>query len=262
MLHKSIKFKIIASIFFIILLSNLQSMGQIYTADQLSFATINLRKQITPTKTETGTGSFFQTKTDLYILTASHVAKVMDKDAVLIISDINSKPLVFKLSDITDSVKWINHPIADMAILQLALSASQLNNYFQGRFLSLELINREKKAIPRNIQLTTIGFPLGLGASEYFSPLTFRTFASSGLITLNRFDTNTPQTFFILENPSIGGYSGGAVYDLSIYDQGNIKTTGGGTKMYGIMHGTISDATGGKLAAVTPTFYLFDLIEE
>jgi len=174
-------------------------MGQIFTSDQLAFATINLRKEIAPNNVKVGTGSFIQTKTDLYILTASHVANIMDKDAVIVISDVNGKPIVFKLSDITDSVKWVNHPIADMAILKLKLSEAQLKKYFQGRFIPLEMINSEEKAIPRNIQLTTIGFPLGLGVSEYFSPLTFRTFPSSGLITLDRADTKTPQTFIILK---------------------------------------------------------------
>ena len=39
-----------------------------------------------------------------------------------------------------------------------------------------------------------------------------------------------------------------------------LKVNGNGTMVYGILHGTISDQTGGKLAAVTPSYYLFDLI--
>lgn len=260
--YNRLKMKIVKT--FILVITSfftIKSMGQIYSADQLSFSTINLRKVISPGKEEVGTGSFIQSKTDLYILTASHVATVMDKDANIVISDINNKPIVFKLSQLTDSVTWIKHPNADLAILKLKLSQELLSKYFNGRFIPLEMISRDKIAVPRNIQLTIIGFPLGLGAAEYFSPLTFRTFASSGLITMNRFDTKTPQTFQILENPSIGGYSGGPVYDLSIYDQGNIKTTGSGTKLYAIIHGTISDDTGGKLAAVTPTFYLLDILK-
>jgi S1-C subfamily serine protease len=239
----------------------IKSMGQIYTADQLSFATINLRKEISQGKEEIGTGSFIKNETDLYILTASHVAVIMDKNANVVISDANSKPIVFKLSDITDSVGWVYHPVADMAILKLKISEIQMKMYFQRRFIALDMISRDKIAVPRNIQLTIIGFPLGLGAAEYFSPLTFRTFSSSTLITMNRADTHTPQTFIILENPSIGGYSGGAVYDLDIYDQGGIKISGSKTMMRGIIHGTISDDTGGKLAAVTPSFYLFDMIK-
>lgn len=244
----------------IFLTMNFSSMGQIFTADQLSFSVINLRKEVSHNKEIVGTGSFIQARSGLYILTASHVAKNMDKTSKIVISDMENKPISFELSELTDSINWIHHSIADMAILELNLNDEQQNNQFKGRFIPINMISNDKVALPRNIQLTTIGFPLGLGVVEYFSPLTFRTFASSGLITLNRFDTGTPQTFIILENPSIGGYSGGPVYDLSIYDQGNIKTTGEGTIMHAIIHGTLSDDTGGKLAAVTPTFYLFDLL--
>lgn len=142
-------------------LVSIKSMGQIYTADQLSFSTINLRKVISPDNEKVGTGSFIQNKTDLYILTASHVASVMDNDANIVISDINNKPIVFKLSLLTDSVTWIKHPNADLAILRLKLSQEQLSKYFSGRFIPLEMISKDKVAVPRNIQLTIIGFPLG-----------------------------------------------------------------------------------------------------
>lgn len=96
----------------------------------------------------------------------------------------------------------------------------------------------------------------------HVSPLTFESKASSGFITLARADTKKPCTFFILENPSIGGYSGCAIYDTSIYKHGTSVTTGGGTICYGFMHGTIFDDTGGKLAMVTPSHYLFDFFDK
>lgn len=100
-----------------------------------------------------------------------------------------------------------------------------------------------------------------MGIQEYFSPLTFRTFPSSGLLTLQRFDTMAPQTFIILENPSIGGYSGGPVYDLGIIQTGNLEMNTGKTILHGFIHGTISDSTGGKLSAMTPAFYVKDFFK-
>jgi hypothetical protein len=93
-----------------------------------------------------------------------------------------------------------------------------------------------------------------------FSPLTYRSYASSSFITLNRADTQTPSEFFLLENPSVGGYSGCPVFDLGYMIVGAMTTTKDKTRCYGIMHGTISDNTGGKLAAVTPAFYLAQLL--
>jgi hypothetical protein len=93
-----------------------------------------------------------------------------------------------------------------------------------------------------------------------FSPLTYRSYASSAFITMNRADTNTPCEFFMLENPSMGSYSGCPVFDLGYMIVGGMITTKEKIMCYGIMHGTVSDATGGKLAAVTPCHYLRDLL--
>ncbi len=108
--------------------------------------------------------------------------------------------------------------------------------------------------------MTCIGFPQGLGIDKYFCPFTFRSYASSGLVTLNRADTNTQSTFFCLENPSVGGYSGCPVFDLGYETNGTMIVTRDQTWCHGFMHGTISDNTGGKIAMVTPAFYLKDLI--
>jgi hypothetical protein len=35
-----------------------------------------------------------------------------------------------------------------------------------------------------------------------------------------------------------------------------------GFKIVGVVHGTISDDTGGKFAAVSPGFYLYELLQE
>jgi hypothetical protein len=63
-----------------------------------------------------------------------------------------------------------------------------------------------------------------------------------------------------MENPSVGGYSGGPVFDLGYEIIGCAMTTKEMTQMHGIIHGTMSDNTGGKIALVTPMYYLIDLI--
>lgn len=233
----------------------------IATADQLTITVVNLRKTITPDNELIGTGSFIVNGNDIYIVTATHVSKNMDKTAYIILQGTNNFPVKIELSKLANPIEWEDHPEADLSVLKLNPEPSILKNHLQDRFIPYEMVDTSKNAIPRDTQLTIIGFPLGLGATGHFSPLTYRTFPSSGLITLNRADTKTSQTFIILENPSIGGYSGGPVYDLSIIKSGNITMTGGGTKLHGFIHGTISDETGGKLTAITPAYYLKDLIK-
>jgi len=238
-------------------------MPQIFPLDIITNTVLNLRQEVAPGQFSTGTGTFINHKDKLYILTAEHVAKDMKADCQFIVKGANDTPIILTLEDLTQqtaSLPWKVHATADMAVMQLNPKATILSTSLVRRFLPSDNIFVPYKAVDRNVQLTTIGFPLGLGAFGHFSPLTFRTYASSGLITLNRFDNKNPCDFFILENPGVGGYSGGPVVDISIYNNMGMQMNGDGTMIYGILHGTISDQTGGKLAAVTPSYYLFDLI--
>lgn len=71
---------------------------------------------------------------------------------------------------------------------------------------------------------------------------------------------DTLSDFFCLENPSVGGYSGGPVFDMGYEKMGCATATKEKTLLHGIVHGTMSDETGGKIALITPMFYLKDLI--
>jgi hypothetical protein len=101
---------------------------------------------------------------------------------------------------------------------------------------------------------------LGLGAEPVFSPLTKATYAASGFLKLPRFDNGSKTTFCILEDPSIGGYSGGPVVDISLFKFGGLQLVESDTRVVGLIHGTISDPTGGKLAAVTPSYFIIETL--
>jgi len=212
-----------------------------------------------------GTGFFVTNETGLYLVTAAHVAKEIRRNAMATLRGERDKPVTLPVGDLSpgsDDLQWLFHREADVAVLSLSPSRTVVETYLQGRFLPFSLLVPEKAAPPRDIPLTVIGFPLGLGATEYFSPLTLQTRASSGLLSLSRADTGQRTAFFVTENPAIGGYSGAPVFDVSIYQMGTMVTTGGGTKCYGLMHGTISDNTGGKLAAVVPSFFIIETINQ
>lgn len=236
-----------------------------YTRDELAPTVVCLVQDIGEGKSEIGTGSLISSEERLYLVTAAHVAKNMKPSGGFILSDVNDKPIKIGWSEVTkihgSFIPWIIHKEADLALLLLNPSEELFVERFRQRFVPIGVFSSEKQAPSRDLTLTSVGFPLGLGLMEYLSPLTFESKASSGFITLNRADTQTPSTFFILENPSVGGYSGCAVYDISVHKIGSLTTTGSGTKCYGFMHGTMSDSTGGKLAMVTPSYYLYDLIQ-
>lgn len=194
-----------------------------------------------------------------WIVTASHVAKETNQQTMVVISNISGRASKLPLSVFGDLTEWKHHPIADISAFEITPTEENMK-FMEKRFFPLDHFNLEVIPVSRDFELTSIGFPHGLGTENFFSPLTFRSFASSGFVTLNRADTYTPSTFFCLENPSVGGYSGCPVFDLGYVTDGVVTTFKEKTICHGIMHGTMCDETGGKIALVTPSFYLKDLI--
>jgi hypothetical protein len=106
-----------------------------------------------------------------------------------------------------------------------------------------------------------MGYPLGLGATGYVSPLSLETRAASGFITMSRFDNGKLADFILLQDPSIGGLSGGPVFDLGkSYLTGERKMISRqGWTLVGLVHGVISDQSGGKFTAVVPSTFIAPL---
>lgn len=209
-----------------------------------------------------GTGSFMTTTgRDAWLLTASHVASGISRQTTIAVGNESDDCITVPLSLFNANCEWISHPIADIAVMRIDDNETN-SSLLRGRCLPFDHFNHERRGVTRDAELTSVGFPNGLGIGGKFSPLTFRSYAASSLVTLNRADTKTPSDFFCLENPSCGGYSDCPVLDLGYMVVGNMTSTREKTICYGIMHGTISDETGGKLAAVTPSYYLDDLLQQ
>lgn len=231
----------------------------ILSRDETFRVVCNFRTQSTENEV-VGTGIFMSTKNnEPWLITAAHVALSTNINTIIAISDSDSNCITLPLVELNSSLSWKYHSVADLAALPIFISGHNMK-YLECRCLPYDHFNLEEKSVSRDCELTSVGFPNGLGVSGKFCPLTFRSYASSALLTLNRADTKTPSDFFCLENPSVGGYSGCPVFDLGYMIVGSMTTTKEKTICYGIMHGTMSDTTGGKSAIVTPTYYLKDLI--
>ncbi|MEW6614670.1 MAG: trypsin-like peptidase domain-containing protein [Thermodesulfobacteriota bacterium] len=200
----------------------------------------------------------------LFLVTAEHVAREMSSSALVILKGEKGNSVQLNIKDLgkfKDPLPWCVHPEADVAVLPLTPSQNVMIKFLSGRFLPKSLLSNEKQAPSRDTPLTVIGFFPELGSSGTFSPLTKQTFAASDLVSFPRADNKKVTTFFVLEDPSIGGYSGGPVFDVSVYKLGQMTTTGEGTRLLGLIHGTLSDKTGGKLAAVVPSFFILETIK-
>lgn len=230
----------------------------VYNRDEIGRFICNLRTPMPGGGEDIGSGIFIVKDNQIFVLTAAHVANKININTYIVLSDNNNKPLNVPLNTMLQGGRFENHNKADLS--KARIFDNQFNHHLlEQRFFDYSQINLSDNAISRDIELTTAGFPLGLGSlGNKFSPLSYRTFAAAPSITLKRFDNQVENDFIILESPSIGGYSGGPVFDLGYMQNSFMSATGSQTTLHGIVHGTISDPTGGKLAAITPTKYLKD----
>jgi hypothetical protein len=239
-----------------------QSKDLIWDEEGISNATLLLFQKINNDKVFIGSGTIV-TKGDRYfILTASHVSKELKNDAKIVFRLLGDKPQIVDLLPIAKnkSLNWKQHPIADIALLELEIFDESIRTLIKNYAFPDELIHRNKELPQRGADLTFLGYPVLDLDMEHFSPLIFTAYRSSGLITQKRADTKTKCNFYYLNEPSIQGCSGSGVF-LSVR-KSRMFLNVGRTLMIGIVHGTHGDNTGGKLAAITPSYYILDLFED
>jgi hypothetical protein len=230
----------------------------IFERDSLGAVICNIRTPQAGGKESTGTAVFIAKDKKPILLSAAHVLKHINENSYAILSNGQGTPQKIGLMRLLGKETFHNHPSADLAKVEIAVTPEN-QKILQKRCFPYGQIDLSAKSLSKELQLTSIGFPMGLGVTGgKFTPLTFRTYVSSPSISLARFDTKTPCDFIILETPAIGGYSGGPLFDLGYFISGAMRSSSGKTVLHGIVHGTISDKTGGKLAAITPSKYLKD----
>ncbi|MGA2518411.1 MAG: trypsin-like peptidase domain-containing protein [Thermodesulfobacteriota bacterium] len=232
--------------------------------DQLSSCVALVMGTSRDGKPSVGTAFFLASEKTQYLITAGHVAETLDPNSQVTVRASGDKPRSFALSDLTGqlgTLKWHRSPDADLAILILQPRPA-IGPYLQGHFAPLSLLTHQEIAPPRDAVLTVLGFPLALGVRESFSPISRETKAASGLLTIPQ--TGRTTTYFLTQDPSIGGFSGAPLFDLKVpvwTPPRSIQIRGGGPQIVGVAVATISDDTGGKLGVIVPAFYAWRILE-
>lgn len=216
---------------------------------------------------EFGTGFFVMREVDYYLITAEHVANTTNASTSIVISLSDNSPFEIKLKDLVgskyldgESLKWIKHANADVALIPI--DKSQINNLMKIHFYPYELILNKLESPLRQTNLVAYGYPLGLGIGKRISPISKKYSPSSGLIDLNRFDNNRPSTFFLVDDPSITGLSGGPVVALPQvleYDD-TVSIAINNPWLLGLVHGTINK-DGGGYGAIVPSKFIAETID-
>lgn len=201
-----------------------------------------------------------------YLVTASHVAEFLTQDSRITFRASGDVPVSVLLKDLTSGggkLTWQIHVEADVAVLKLKLDSTTIP-LMKGRCLKFSSIVADESAPRREQSVMVMGFPLALGTTGRFSPLTSEAKPASGLIRSPRFDTKKEATFFVLDKPSVGGFSGGPVFLMPgpFASGGALVFTEvpAQTLVVGLVHGTFFDNTGGKLAAIVPSKFIRDTI--
>jgi hypothetical protein len=233
----------------------------LWNLDGVSNITIMLYQKISDTSGINGSGTIIRHNGRYFLLTADHVAKAMKDDASVVFRIDGDKPATIGLRLLAKDgqIKWASHKVADLSTVELSTNDVNVKKRLEQWSFPSSQINSNKDLPQKEADLTFLGFPRIDLELEHFSPLTFNSHLSSGLITQLRYDTKTKCNFFYLDIPSMQGCSGSGVYfsvQKAMFFGSNV------TVLIGVVHGTATDETGGKLATITPAFYVWDLLNE
>lgn len=198
-----------------------------------------------------GTGFFVQAdEGEVVLVTATHVARDTTTQTDIWLRNLTTGlPFAFKISDLNPMVMWLYHPVADMAILKVQCGNKiDLSPYV----MKLNLFEKNTQSVPeRETSLMMYGMPDVYTKLE-FAPFTCDSKPASSLWIAHFNVTGCNFNCFMLDKPSTQGFSGGPV--ISFENPEN-------PICFGIIHGTRQDNTGGKLAIVVHSAYLFELLE-
>jgi hypothetical protein len=220
--------------------------------------------QLYPKKVATsGTAFFISKDLDAYLVTAEHVAKTTTANTIIRLSKPDGTTNQLLLKDIVADtfLSWTVHPISDVAAIRLDMSKLDSASYLVEP-IPFDIIDFTLEAPLRIREVTVYGYPLRLGVSGKITPITKTSKPSSGIIEHQRFDNKKIAPFFLLDDPSVSGFSGGPVFELPQEFMMNDSATLY-VKVYrlmGLVHGTISKDVGG-FTAIVPASQIKETIE-
>jgi len=229
-------------------------------------ATIYLNCKTGKDSTASGTGILFENDSKFYIVTAAHVAKLMGNNSYFVCVDSVYKPHTFSLrkNSISNIINWNFHKNADMAVMEIKPKNRDkyLKLHLDKWSLNFSMVDTNLTLYKRLNKVICFGFPLiDLNKTNYAPESIITYFVTNGSKLLKWGDNKKKISYFyLLQLPSIDGFSGGPVFEGGAIGVSNV-TNNLRIKCIGIIHGTFYDKTGGKICYVTPCYYLKDLIK-
>jgi hypothetical protein len=209
-------------------------------------------------KVVAGTGFLLANGQAVCLITVQHIARHTTKDSLVTLL-LGDTPITLKLANIsaTSPPGWVLHEKADIAALRLKpREDSALQVFRRAQILSAEPVPARERPV------MVFGFPRGLGVSN-FSPVSQKFSRASNIAITISDEFPTPAEYYFLDRPSVDGYSGAPVFHVP-----GLFTRGGGLvsrrdfALVGVVAGTLSDKTGGKLRAVVPPKFVAEAFDQ
>lgn len=213
----------------------------------------------------TGSGFFVATERIAYLITAKHVATSMNPDCEVTVRGATRKPVILRLHELIGTnnahLTWIHHPELDLSIHPIEIGAPRIIEIMRNHALPIGMLRTNSNSPSRDIILTTLGFPLGMGVQSEFSPISQESKASSGFLDEGKFG------YFLMKDPSMSGFSGAPLFEpgdpkVIASSPNNLAIVSGGTGCWGLVSATIGDVTGGKMAKIVPSRYIVEMIKQ
>ncbi len=236
-----------------------------WTVDDLAHATVLL----IDSALRAGTGLIISHNQKCYLLTAGHVAnlrRLKESGVIFFVLDQHT-PVGVALADITKNKSWKHHQSADVSLIELTPNAKDLEIHLALISFPSFNITESQREYSRDNNLLAIGYPFAAPPMEHLSPSIFDCKVANLLsaVWLDSLKVDYLRgkscSVFLLDRPSIQGISGGGLFSnvhragFSINAPANNQTS-----LWGLLSMTIQDNTGGKMAAVMPSFYIWDLL--
>jgi S1-C subfamily serine protease len=200
-----------------------------------------------------GTGFLVASDAAVYVVTAAHVARRMDREARVSYTGRRGARTALALTDLLAAASpkqvWTFHRTADVAVARL-----RPHPQLRGRCLPAELLAASASAPSGSLELVTVGFPLGLASERHFAPISKRARAASTVVRFRGEEMEQPADFFLLDQPVVGGYSGAPLFvapQTRVTEGGRLATVT--ARCVGLLSQTIALEGIGQFTAVVPS---------
>lgn len=286
-----VNYRLRVSVFIIILsalISNNVSFAQTVNVDELSKTVVFLRHQSQATELKggekvevwyrkqyetkmepkinqiAGTGFIIKHNDRDYLVTAKHVASLLPGNSEILMNVSNDKYISVTLNDLKKTAlikgsRWFVHPLADIAIHPLGYSQKVEHVGIQSA-----MIPQKDASLSLLSNVYVVGFPLGLGVLDRLKPLAKKVQTASDVITIERPEIRADLRFVLLDQALAQGFSGAPVFCGVDIMASNVRPpikVGELMNIIGIVSLQIPDISGGKLTAIVPISYLWDILK-